>query len=197
MFALLHRFVPPAVLASLLLCGAAQAAPPVAARSYRVLCGVKLTGDVKARVERLARRYTKKTGRQLVITSGTRTPLEQAAAMYTKLRRRHNLLRLYRRTALAKQVIRAYGKARRARLGRKATVRAMARVMRAQVARGAYLSLHMRDGAVDIRSRGLSRKHKRIFRRLVRRERDIVLIKEERYPPHFHLEVYASARPSS
>lgn len=192
-----HRFIPAVVLASLLLAGVALAAPPVAARSYRVLSGVRLTGDVKARVERLGRRYTKKTGRHLVVTSGTRSPLEQAAAMYTKLRRRHNLLRLYRKTALAKQVIRAYRKARRARLGRKATLYAMARVMRAQLARGEYLSLHMRDGAVDIRSRGLSRKQKRVFRRLVRQERDIVLIKEERYPPHFHLEVYSSAQPNS
>lgn len=190
-----RRLIPAAILASLLLAGTVSASPPVSARPYKVLSGLKLTGEVKARLVRLARRYHKKTGYQLVVTSGTRTPSEQAVAMYAKLRRRHNLLRLYRRTALARQVIRAYRKARRARKGRQHTIRAMAKVLRAQVARGEYLSQHLRDGAVDIRSFNLSRRHKRIFRRLVRKERDIILIKEERYPPHFHLEVYTPASP--
>lgn len=192
----------PRLAAAALLClmlalppGMAVAKPPAASRSYKTLSGVRLSADVKQRVARLARRYMKATGRPLVITSGTRTPAEQAAAMYAKLRRGHNLLRLYRKTALAREVIRAYRKARRKRLGGRATRAAMARVMRAQLARGEHLSLHLKAGAVDVRSYNLTRRQKRIFRRLVRKEPEVVLIKEERHPPHFHLEVYSAGSP--
>ena len=191
----MFRLIPLALLVVLLLALPAEAKPPVSAGAYKVLPGVKLTGEVRGQLERLARAFKKKTGQPLVVTSGTRSPMEQAAAMYHKLRRRRNLFRLYRRGNLLRPVVRAYRKARRARKNREATIRAMARVMRAQVRRGEHLSLHMRDGAVDIRSYDLGRRNKRLFRRLVRKEPNIVLVKEERYPPHFHLEVYAPASP--
>ena len=181
----------------ILVAGVAEAKPPAAARAYRTLPGVKLSADVERRMARLARHYKKAPGRQLVITSGTRTPAEQAAAMYRKLRRGRNLLRLYRRTGLAREVIRAYRKARRKRLGWRAPQKAMARVLQAQLDRGEHLSLHLRAGAVDVRSRNLTRRQKRIFRRLVRKDREIEFVKEERYPPHFHLEVYTPDIPRS
>ncbi len=184
-----------AMLSLLFGAGSAQAKPPAAARPFKVLPGVRLSSEVEQRISRLARRFAKKTGRPLVITSGTRSPGEQAAAMYAKLSRGRNLLRLYRRTSLARAVIKIYRKGRRKRWGWRATQAAMARVLRAQVARGEHLSQHLRSGAVDVRSRTLSRKEKRIFRRLVRKERDVDFIKEERVPPHFHLEVYTPSSP--
>jgi len=186
-----------ALAVTLLLGTPAEAKPSSKGRAYKVLPGVKLTRDVRSHLASLARAFKKKTGQPLVVTSGTRSPMEQASAMYRKLRRRRNLFRLYRRGDLLRPVVRAYRKARRARKSSKATIRAMARVMRAQVKRGEYLSLHMRDGAVDIRSYNLGRRNKRVFRRLVRKVPTIVLIKEERYPPHFHLEIYPERAPSS
>lgn len=165
---------------------ASTAARPL---SFRALPGVVLSPEVARQLDLVAAPYLRRTRRQLVVTSGSRTVESQAAAMYAKLRKGRRLLRLYRHRALALEVIKAYRAARRRRMGRGATLAAMAAVMRRQVASGEYVSAHLRHGAVDIRSRGMRRRHKRVFRWLVGRTRGVRLIKEERHPPHFHLEV--------
>jgi hypothetical protein len=105
------------------------------------------------RLRILKREYARRTGRQLVITSFGRTPEAQARAI------RHNLnaygvryvLSVYRGSAAIRQIVRTY-KANRGHQPQ--AQREMARVIKAQVANGTYISDHMRGRAVDIRSRG-------------------------------------------
>lgn len=163
---------------------------------YRVVRGVILPSELRRSLHRLAARYQRRTGRRLVVTSGYRSPRRQACAMYAKIRRGRRILRLYRHTRLAREVLRGYRRARRKRLGREATLAAMARIFSAQAKRGEYLSAHLRRGAVDIRSRGMSRRQRRIFLHLARNTPGILLVLHERHPPHFHLEFRVARRAS-
>ena len=53
--------------------------------------------------------------------------------------------------------------------------------------RGVFISKHLLDDAVDIRSRNLNRREKALFRKLARARGFRVLL--ETRPPHFHLSI--------
>jgi hypothetical protein len=155
---------------------------------------VHLPLEVELRIARVARRFFRHARRPLVVTSGTRSPRSQAIAMYRKLRRGQNLLGLYRKTRLAREVVRTWRRARRSRRPPRAIVEALTGTLQAQMRRGDYLSAHLRNGAVDVRSRTMTRRRKRIFRWAVEQVEGVTLVKEERRPPHFHLEVLVDRR---
>jgi hypothetical protein len=121
-----------------------------------------------------------------VITSGTRTPREQADAMYQKIRLGQRLTRLYADADAATEIQAAYRAHQRA--GRDACVGAMARVITAQMARGLFISRHLHASAVDVRSRDMTRRQRRTFVAVVAQFPQIELI-DEGVPPHFHLEL--------
>lgn len=158
----------------------------LAAVAYRLLPGVRLTPGLEGRVAELAERFRRRTGRELVITSGRREALDQARAMVTKLRLGARLFRLYRNRQALVEIVGAYRRARRRRVTRREMVAAMGAIIARQVQRGVFLSEHLRDTAVDIRIRGLKRRHVRLLERLARQERGLRLKREGR-PPHLHL----------
>jgi hypothetical protein len=146
---------------------------------------------VEACVSRLADRFHRRKRRVLVITSGTRTPYTQARAMYSKLIRRARYRRLYRKRELAEEIRQSFYAARRVRprLRRREVIARMAATIRQQMDRGLYVSEHLREGAVDLRSRNLRRSQKVVLERTVRELCGLKLNREERTPPHFHLQV--------
>lgn len=154
--------------------------------TYTMEPGVRLGRQMRPPLNRIAQSFARRTGRRIHITSGTRTPREQADAMYEKIRRGIRLTRLYRNYDAASEIQNAYRRNRRR--GRRPTVRAMAAVIRAQIGRGVYISRHLRASAADVRSRNLSRRERHIFREVVRDEGGVSLLQEGR-PPHFHLQL--------
>lgn len=171
-----------ALTAALLVTSSAAAERP----SYTRDEGVRLAPQMRRALERIARRYHERTGRRIHVTSGTRTPREQADAMYEKLRRGQRLTRLYRDYEAAAAIQHAYRRHRRR--GRRRCVAAMARVIREQVASGCYISRHLVSTAADVRSRNMTRRQRRIFRRVVAELGEVSLL-EEGTPPHFHLQL--------
>jgi len=137
-------------------------------------------------MEQIAAEFRRRTGQRLHVTSGTRTPDQQARAMYDKIRLGQRLTRLYRDYDAASEIQTAYRRNRRQ--GRAATVRAMAAVIRTQMGRGCYISRHLYASAVDVRSRNLSRRNRRVFRSVVQSVGGVQLL-EEGTPPHFHLQL--------
>ena len=154
--------------------------------SYTSEGDVRLGPQMERTMEEIAAEFRRRTGRRLHVTSGTRTPDQQARAMYDKIRLGQRLTRLYRDFEAASEIQTAYRRHRRQ--GRAATVRAMAEVIRAQIARGRYISRHLYASAVDVRSRNLSRRHRRVFRSVVRSVGGVEVLEEGR-PPHFHLQL--------
>ena len=155
-------------------------------RCHTLLEDVSLTAAIERRVAKLGCAYYREVGRQLVVTSGSRTPEAQAAAMYRKLRLGVRLSKFYRSKA-AREIEKAFLVATAARKGRAAIIDAGVHVIRAQMKRGVFISKHLLDDAVDIRSRNLTRRQKALFRRLARDVGFRVLL--ETRPPHFHLSV--------
>jgi hypothetical protein len=165
---------------------------------YQLLPHVALPADTELAVSRLAERYFARARSELVITSGPRTPESQAAAMYLKLITggRGALRRLYRNTEAAHEIKRAYDLAAGRRKRYPEIVAAMAAAIRLQMAQGVFISPHLKGGAVDIRSRTMNARAKAALRDAVATFPGMRLIREEKTPPHFHLEL-ASEEPAS
>jgi hypothetical protein len=137
-------------------------------------------------IARIAGEFHRRTGRVIVITSGTRSTMEQADAMFEKLVLGQRLTQLYRDYDAASEIQNAY-RSNRAR-GREACVGAMARVLEGQLRRGLVISRHLDATAADVRSRDMSSRERRIFTEIVRAERGVELL-QEGTPPHFHLQL--------
>lgn len=155
-------------------------------RAYTTESGVRLAPTMERTVAQLATEFRRRTGRGFHVTSGTRSADEQAEAMYDKIRHGTRLTRLYRDFGAASEIQSAYRRHRRR--GRRRCVSQMARVIRAQIGRGCFISRHLRASAVDIRSRDMSRRERRIFRQVVASHGQVSLLEEGR-PPHFHLQL--------
>lgn len=146
---------------------------------------VVLSPALRNTVAQLAVAFRAASGRTFHVTSGVRTPLEQAEAMFDKLASGASLTGLYRDYEAARQIEQAYQRARRS--GRARCVAAMTRVLTSQIARGLYISRHLYSGAVDVRSRDMTPRERRTFRTVATRQRGVRVLEEGR-PPHFHLE---------
>lgn len=81
----------------------------------------------------------------IVVTSGTRAPAEQAAAMLTKLERGEDLFALYKDDDLLEEILEVAP-----------DVDQMAEVIQDQVDQGLYISAHLREDALDFRTRDLA-----------------------------------------
>jgi hypothetical protein len=160
---------------------------------YQLQPHVWLPTEIELAVGRLAERVSARGRVEIVITSGPRTPESQAAAMYLKLVTggRRTLEQLYRKADAAKEIKQAYLRASGARKRYPEVLRAMAAVIRAQMARGVYISPHLKGGAVDIRSRNLRARGKAALIEAVAGFHGMRMIREEKMPPHFHLEIGA------
>jgi hypothetical protein len=156
---------------------------------YDVVPRVALPMPIELAVARLAARFHARARRPLLITSGPRTPEGQALAMYLKLNQGASLRRLYRKKQAAAEIGKAYAAGRRQRKRHQAIIADMAEVIRAQMQRGVFISPHLKGNAVDIRSRNLNRRAKAALRRAVASFRGMHLNREEKIPPHFHLEI--------
>ncbi len=146
---------------------------------------VVLSPTLRNTVAQLAVAFRAASGRSFHVTSGVRTPVEQAEAMFDKLANGSSLTGLYRDYEAARQIEQAYQRSRRS--GRPRCVAAMTRVLVGQIARGLYISRHLYSGAVDVRSRDMSARERRTFRQVALRGRGVRVLEEGR-PPHFHLE---------
>ncbi len=147
---------------------------------------VVLGPEMARTMDRIADEFHRRTGQRLHVTSGTRSPREQADAMFEKLARGQRLTSLYRDFEAASEIQEAYRRHRRS--GRRAAVRAMAGVIRAQMGRGCFISRHLTANAVDVRSRNLSRRDQQVFRDVVNAVGGVELL-QEGVPPHFHLQM--------
>jgi len=123
----------------------------------------------------------------MVVTSGRRTTVSQADAMYKKLKLGDDILGLYKNKTAAQQVLDSYNQSVKDKLGEQATKNAIQATLDKQVAAGTYISNHLNAKAFDIRSRDLSGAQKTVFTKIGNEYcRKVIL---EGKPPHFHLEI--------
>ena len=153
---------------------------------YRLEAGVRLGDDMRPVIARIADDFHRRTGRGIVITSGTRSSREQADAMFDKLRLGQRLTSLYLDFDAASEIQAAYRASQRR--GRGQCVAAMARVIEAQMRRGCFISRHLHASAADVRSRDMTRRQRSTFEQVVAGIPEVSLLAEGT-PPHFHLQL--------
>ncbi|WP_437683816.1 hypothetical protein [Sorangium sp. So ce131] len=155
---------------------------------YVVLPGVDLAPAVEQKVAEIAEAYFRRTGKELVVTSGTRDPARQAEAMLGLFRHGADVLGLYRDKAAAREIKSAYEEAVSADEPSEAVIEGLEQVIRAQIERGVFISAHLREGAVDIRNRDMTASERRAFLEGVEEVGGVLALEESR-PPHYHLQV--------
>ncbi|HEX5706221.1 MAG TPA: LysM peptidoglycan-binding domain-containing protein [Pyrinomonadaceae bacterium] len=155
-----------------------------APRHYTVRAGVVLSARATEVLNQIGDEYFRRTGREFTVTSGTRTPRAQARAMYNKLANGDDLSEYTNRTAVAEIRV-AYDESRRAGRTADQTIAAMESVIAAQVARGTFISRHLRGNGADISLRGLDQP---AFRASVAASNTGSTLLYEGTPPHFHLQ---------
>lgn len=160
---------------------------PAGAR-FMVLPGVTLSSPVATRIHQLDDAFFRRTGKHLIVVSGTRDPGRQARAMIRVIELGGSLTKLYEDREAAAEIQKAYERARGARKRPEEVVAAVQSTLQAQIQRGVYISAHLRAGAVDIRSTIMTEADRKAFRAAVREVGNISLLEEHR-PPHFHLEI--------
>lgn len=156
---------------------------------YRVTSGVKMPVPIEATVARIAKQAAPRIGGPVVVTSAARTPTSQAEALRTKISLGDNIVRLYANKEAAKSVLYAYKQAKHAGGSKAQVVAAMADVIQAQTEKGVYLSNHLREGAVDLRTRGLSGWQRKHLVAAVNGTPGVRTTLLESTPPHLHVEI--------
>jgi hypothetical protein len=160
---------------------------------YQVLDdSVRMNDEVRRAVGNLADAYHSETGQNITVTDGNRTPADQADRMATRLESGQRLVGFYTDRQAATELEQAYRQATSTG-GSPAEVRAaMSETIQNQIDRGVYVSDHLREGAVDVRSRGMT--DPEAFQRLAGEQGFRVLdertLRDGRPSPrpHFHLE---------
>jgi hypothetical protein len=150
------------------------------------------TGAIDAVLRPVAYGYCLMTDKDLVVTSGLRTPKKQAHEMYKKARHNESALyRLYSKHELLTPILLAYDEKTTAGAGEQATVDAMTAVIQAQVNKYQYISRHLTGHAFDVRNKSMNSCEKEVFEamvKLVLGSTQDHLIKNEAGEPHFHVQ---------
>lgn len=111
---------------------------------YSASSGVEITPELAPRLDQVAAEYLRRTGQKLHVTSGYRSPARQASAMAGLIQRNgQNYVRnLYANKTAVNEILNAYNRG---------GVAEMTRTLESQVARGTFISNHMRNNAIDVR----------------------------------------------
>jgi hypothetical protein len=184
-----ERSTAPSISLSMASFDEAFVAPRPAARArYVLLPEVTVSPTAEPKLQQIANGFHRRTGKGLVVTSGTRGPKRQARAMYELLDLGTDLATLYKNSKAAAELEATYEAGRRAGRDESTIVAHMAALIERQMKRGVFVSAHLRAGAVDIRNRNMSETDKRAFLDSVN-EVDGIRLLEEAKPPHYHLEI--------
>ena len=155
------------------------------AANYTLESDVELPLDVKKKVKDIADAYHTATQKKIVVTSGVRTSQSQAEAMYTKLAG-GDALAVYANQSAAQKIKSIYGEGVKANKNKSALIEDIKSEIDTQINQGIYISKHLKQGAIDIRSRDMSNDEKKHFEAAAKGVADTVIL--ETIPPHFHLQ---------
>lgn len=151
---------------------------------------LRLRDSSMTRLESLAARYHAATGHRLVVTGGYRNVRRQAELMAAKLAHGDDIAALYAERAAAIEIRDAYRAGADRGLRKAALVDLVEEVIEAQIARGVWVSLHLRGRAADVRSRGMTEAQLDALIRAVRAEPGTVLVDErDGKAPHLHVKL--------
>ena len=156
--------------------------------AYEVLAEVNLPTRVEDKIKAVADRFHKKTGRNLVVTSGTRDATSQAEVIFDKLEQGDDIVKLYKNKPASMELLHLYQLAKSGHKERSTTVPILAEAIRAQMKKNVFISAHLRAGAADVRSTDMTAAEKRDFVDAVSEVGGLTVMFEAT-PAHFHTQL--------
>ncbi len=128
---------------------------PAGERSYDLKAEVAIPEVIEAPVEEMGRDFHARSGRRMVVTSGYRSPREQASAMYDDFAE-GEVGKKYKANLqpYVREVLAVFNENRTGAQAQ--VVELMRAVVERQVAGGVYLSRHMTGYAIDLRVNDLA-----------------------------------------
>ena len=156
---------------------------------------VFIPARIQSTLQSLAQAFFAKTGQRLMVTDGTRRAEDQAKQMYKKFQDGETEAAYANirtqgsrktRHQLAKELRELYTQAKKNRQSEAQILGALTVAIQNQIREGNYVSKHLVEGAIDLRSHGIQ-KHYTLLLQLAK-ERGVVVVDETRTPrPHYHL----------
>ena len=153
---------------------------------YYVKESVQLPAPILPRIRALAEAYLAATGQRFTITDGTRRPEDQAALMIRNLERGDDL-GIYANKAAAAAVRDAWLAGKAKDWSDAQVAASVTDVIRQQIAGGVYVSKHLREGAVDVRSYDMTAPMRATFLQLCKQHGVAVIDETGTSTPHYHL----------
>ena len=95
-------------------------------------------------------------------------------------------LAVYANKSAAKKIKSIYDEGVKANKNKSALIEEIKSEIDAQINQGIYISKHLKQGAIDVRSRDMSNDEKKQFEDVAKELADTVIL--ETIPPHFHLQ---------
>jgi len=155
------------------------------AENYELKPEVILSHHTKTKLKIIADKYYSLTKKKIVVTSGARTAKSQAHAMYGKLTGGDKLA-IYKNQAAALQIKKIYDEAVESKKTKNETIFDIEKVIKEQIKKQVYISKHLKENAVDIRSRDMSTDENNKFKMAEKGFTTRVIL--ETTPPHFHVQ---------
>lgn len=154
-------------------------------KNYALKTSVTLSADILVKVKKIADNYYRETKKKITVTSGTRTSQSQADAMYSKLSAGDKLT-VYKNQSAATKIKKAFVDGGNAKKSKADIILDIKSVIDDQIKKGIYISKHLKKGAIDVRSRDMTRDEKETFKKAAKGVAVTVIL--ETTPPHFHLQ---------
>lgn len=158
---------------------------------YHAWSGVEMDSFLEGNTNRLAKDFYFTSGVKfqepvrITLTSGIRSSDSQARAMFNKFLGGGDY-KLYTNRVAAKEIYDRYQEGMDRGLSHGEVMTEMRYVIEEQMFRGVFISKHLTNLAVDVRSRIMSAAQKELFMAVARRHVDVIIL--EKIPPHFHLQ---------
>ena len=154
--------------------------------------GIRISNKIKPIINSLGLEFKKKYHKLITITSGTRSAKEQAGAMYSNFKKEKGTAtqrKKYRNKKLFDEIATAYNKYKDKTS--MLCISAMEKVIKSQIQKKKYISLHLIDSAVDIRTRTLSTEEIDFLIGLIKARNFELKYQDKRNNknPHIHLQL--------
>lgn len=152
---------------------------------YTIKEGVTISDSVKQKIVEIANSYHEATGKDLVITDGSRTSYDQASAMYNNIHTNPSDFDKYTNQTAATEIKEAYQKGIKENHSKEEIITSMQHVIDTQISKGVYISKHLTDGAFDVRSSNMTENDKAHFQSAVEGAGGTVLPESD----HLHVQI--------
>ncbi len=154
---------------------------------------------VEIYIDKIAKRFKDKFSKVLVVTSGLRTPEQQARAMYNNFRADNGVKiqrRKYRNRKLFDEIAAVFTSNKVK--DKVKVINEMTKVIRKQVSRKEYISQHLIESAVDIRTRGLLNEEIDYLVELIKSNASLMYQdKRNSNIPHIHIQLKSCGKAKS